>query len=577
MGSVFKAKVTRPLPAGATIVTRGGEQWAEWRDASGKLKRARTAGPKSSRPGIIVEAATFTAKFRDGAGVVRKVATGCRTRDAAKQVLADLEARSEKVRAGVLTPREAEVAEHLPTPIVDHIADYLKALANKRGKGAHLTVSKTHVDNVRRGLGDIVKACGFKTLRDLDRQKVLDWASESLRRPDEAIARKDGTVRVRKAPGPRTINAKLIAFAAFGKWLFDSDRLIENPFARLEKLDESDDVRRRRRAMAADELRSLLQIARLRPLAEYGRSTVRSPGGSRPSKSRATWHKCPLTADTIAEAAARGRSLVRPELAERLELQGWERALTYELLLTTGMRKGELASITVGDVDLSDDTPVVILRGIHAKNGKRSTIPLRPDVAIHVRDWLADRRRRLAARGKVLGADDRLVQIPAGLIRILDRDLAASGIPKVDERGRRLDVHAMRTTFNTQLAAAGVTPRTAMAAMRVSSLDLVLKTYADEKHLDVTKAVNLLPATPPMLEAVGSTNAAEVAKPVVPIVVPTSGNGGALEGSAGPRSPSGKKSARAKKPTIARVFHEISAKEEKRAKGLEPSTSSLGS
>ena len=112
-----------------------------------------------------------------------------------------------------------------------------------------------------------------------------------------------------------------------------------------------------------------------------------------------------------------------------------------------------------------------------------------------------------------------------------------------------------------------------MAAMRVSSLDLVLKTYADEKHLDVTKAVNSLPAPPPMLEAVGSTNAAEAAEPVVP----TSGNGGALEGSAGPRSPSGKKSARAKKPTISGVFREISAKEEQRATGLEPATSSLGS
>jgi transposase len=124
---------------------------------------------------------------------------------------------------------------------------------------------------------------------------------------------------------------------------------------------------------------------------------------------------------------------------------------------------------------------------------------------------------------------------------------------------------------------AGVDPRTAMAAMRVSSLDLVLKTYADEKHLDVTKAVNSLPAPPPMLEAVGSTPAAEVSEPVVPIVVPTSGNGGALEGCAGPRSPSGKKSARSKKARISRVSHVIPAKKEKRAKGLEPSTSSLGS
>ncbi len=577
MGSVFKAKVTRPMPAGATIVTRGGKQWAEWRDAAGKLKRARTAGPKASRPGIIVEAATFTAKFRDGSGVIRKVATGCRTREAAKQVLADLEARSEKVRAGMLSPREAEAAEHLSTPIEEHIDEYLKVLANSRGKGAHPHVSKTHVANVRRGLGDIAEACGFKTLRDLDRQKVLDWASESLRRPDETITKKDGSVRIRKAPGPRTINAKLIALTAFGNWLVDSGRLIENPFDRLKKLDESDDVRRRRRAMTSVELGRLLQIARLRPLAEHGRSTVSSHGRPRASRSRATWRKSPLSVETIAEAAARGRSVVQPERAEHLELQGWERALTYELLLTTGMRKGELASLTVADVDLSDDAPAVTLRGIHAKNGKRSTIPLRPDVAIHVRDWLADRRRRLAAQGKVLAADDRLVRIPSGLIRILDRDLAAAGIPKVDERGRRLDVHAMRTTFNTQLAVAGVDPRTAMAAMRVSSLDLVLKTYADEKHFDVTKAINSLPAPPPMLEAVGSTDTTKVAAPVVPIVVPTSGNGGALEGPAGHRSPSGKKTARAKKAGISRDSHVIPAKEEKRATGLEPATSSLGS
>ena len=264
-------------------------------------------------------------------------------------------------------------------------------------------------------------------------------------------------------------------------------------------------------------------------------------------------------------------------MAERLELQGWERALTYELLLTTGMRKGELASLTIEDVDLCDDAPAVTLRGIHAKNGKRATIPLRPDVAIHVRDWLADRRRRLAAQGKVLAADDRLVQIPSGLIRILDRDLAAAGIPKVDERGRQFDVHAMRTTFNTHLAVAGVDPRTAMAAMRVSSLDLVLKTYADEKHLDVMKAVNLLPAPPTPTPMLASAGSADVSRPVVPIVVPTSGKQGALEGSAGHRRPSGEKSARAKKAKNSRDSQVIPAKEKERAKGLEPSTSSLGS
>jgi hypothetical protein len=150
-------------------------------------------------------------------------------------------------------------------------------------------------------------------------------------------------------------------------------------------------------------------------------------------------------------------------------------------------------------------------------------------------------------------------------------------VGKVDERGRQLDVHAMRTTFNTHLAVAGVDPRTAMAAMRVSSLDLVLKTYADEKHLDVTKAVNLLPAPPTPTPMLASAGSAEVTDSVVPIVVPTSGKRGALEGSAGHRSPPGEKSAPPKKAKNPRDSRVIPAKEKERAKGLEPSTSSLGS
>jgi hypothetical protein len=105
----------------------------------------------------------------------------------------------------------------------------------------------------------------------------------------------------------------------------------------------------------------------------------------------------------------------------------------------------------------------------------------------------------------------------------------------------------------------------------------VLKTCADEKHWDVTKAVDQLPAPPaidPMLEALGSSEAAD---PDVPTVVPTSGKRGAVEGAAGHCSPSGEKSAPAKKAENSRDSHVIPAKEKERAKGLEPSTSSLGS
>ena len=87
-----------------------------------------------------------------------------------------------------------------------------------------------------------------------------------------------------------------------------------------------------------------------------------------------------------------------------------------------------------------------------------------------------------------------LFDIPAGLLRILNRDLKLAGIAKVDERGRTLDVHALRTTFGTLLSKGGVAPRTAQAALRHSDIRLTMGVYTDPKLLDVRGALEVLPA-----------------------------------------------------------------------------------
>ena len=46
----------------------------------------------------------------------------------------------------------------------------------------------------------------------------------------------------------------------------------------------------------------------------------------------------------------------------------------------------------------------------------------------------------------------------SGLVRILNRDLKAADMPKRDERGRTVDVHAMRHSFGTYLSKGGVSP-----------------------------------------------------------------------------------------------------------------------
>ena len=81
-------------------------------------------------------------------------------------------------------------------------------------------------------------------------------------------------------------------------------------------------------------------------------------------------------------------------------------------------------------------------------------------------------------------------------MRIFDRDLKLAGIPKRDERGRTLDVHALRTTFGTLLSKGGVPLRTAQAAMRHSDPSLTANVYTDPKLLDVRGALDALPSLP---------------------------------------------------------------------------------
>jgi len=176
----------------------------------------------------------------------------------------------------------------------------------------------------------------------------------------------------------------------------------------------------------------------------------------------------------------------------------------YKTLVLTGLRKSELASLTVGQLNLGGPVAAVMLNAAHEKNRQGATIPLREDLADGLQTWLHDRLAALQAQCGASGqpiparlpAITPLFQVPSGLARILDRDLAAAGIPKRDERGRVVDVHALRVTFGTHLCAAGVPLRTAQAAMRHSKPELTANIYTDPKLLDIAGAIRALPPLP---------------------------------------------------------------------------------
>jgi integrase len=301
--------------------------------------------------------------------------------------------------------------------------------------------------------------------------------------------------------GARTRNTYQAAIVAFCNWCVETDRLAANPLDGLCKADVSSDRRRVRRALTEEELRTLLKAARMRPVAEYGRERVSLPPDEK--EGRSTWRYRGLTYDTLEAAYDRGRKALEdsPDYLAKHERLGLERTLIYKTMVLTGLRLGELASMTVGQLHLDEPQPYAELLAKDAKAGSAALIPLRRDLVEDLLDWLRMRLEALRGEAEEKGAplplnlpvQEPLFSVPRNLIKSFNLDLAAAGIPKEDERGRTVDLHALRHTFGTHLSKNGVAPRTAQAAMRHSSLDLTMNVYTDLSLLDGAGAVEALP------------------------------------------------------------------------------------
>jgi Phage integrase family len=230
----------------------------------------------------------------------------------------------------------------------------------------------------------------------------------------------------------------------------------------------------------------------------------------------------------IAKAKLEGN----PTFLEELDRRGFERCLIYKLAVLTGLRRGEIESLTFDHLHFTGAMAFVSMKAKDTKNREAIDIPLRADIADELRQWVDIKNRSqvagsLRSESRVAGSE-KLFSVPRSLIRCLDRDLAAAEIAKVDDRGRTVDVHALRHTFGTLLSKGGVAPRTAQQAMRHSDIRLTMKTYTDPRLLDVAGAVEALPllklesiTATTNLKRTGTDNAFTVASSVAPMVAPT--------------------------------------------------------
>ena len=487
MGSLRKKTFTKPLPKGAELFTKKGDQFARWLDQNGQKRTASVTVGKNGDQRVVIRSATYTAKYRDASGSIKEVATKCRDKQAAAAVLAELERGADRERAGIITSKESASLSNSDKPLSEHLDSYTSA---RKAKG----LSERHIQETRGLIEKICRECGFKTLARVQRHNVEEWLAALA---DSGI-------------GARRRNINLEALRTFLRWCVTCNRLLADPLEGIDRADQDADVRRERRALVDEELQNLLTASRLRPLAEFGRETVQLP----PVKNkRACWTYAPLTLSNIGGAIERAHQKLKdkPQLVEEKLTLGRERSLIYKTLALTGLRFGELASVEIRNLYLDDPQPYIKLDRRSEKNREGNSLPLRSDLADELRDWIHDkalminseveaaqiRRNDQAATAHVVGlpGTEKLFAVPScrSMLRIIDRDFAVAGIEKVDDRGHTVDIHCLRHSFATWIGESGISPKAAQKLMRHSDVNLTMR-YTHARDEVETKAFDSLPA-----------------------------------------------------------------------------------
>ncbi len=186
--------------------------------------------------------------------------------------------------------------------------------------------------------------------------------------------------------------------------------------------------------------------------------------------------------ETAGQLRRQRRALTEDEITALLAAVPARHQLSYRLILGTGLRRDEVRQLTWGDVKLNAPLPCIQLRAETTKAKRADVLPLRQDLAALLRE----------ARSEA-GDGERVCRtLPS--MDSHKRYLKRAGIPFLDEQDRRADFHALRHTYGTMLAKAGVAPRVAMSLMRHTDLNLTMNVYTDPRVFDLAGAVEKLPA-----------------------------------------------------------------------------------
>ena len=158
--------------------------------------------------------------------------------------------------------------------------------------------------------------------------------------------------------------------------------------------------------------------------------------------------------------------------------------MLYQLAVETGLRAGELRSLTRASFSLDRPAPTVTVAAAYSKRHREDTLPLRSELAEDLRQFLS----QMAPATTVFRMPDR--KQAAEMFR---DDIEAAGIVYQNDAGKVADFHSLRHTFISNLAAGGVHPKVAQSLARHSTITLTMDRYTHSYHGEQTEALKTLP------------------------------------------------------------------------------------
>lgn len=301
-----------------------------------------------------------------------------------------------------------------------------------------------YVDQLVGRVRRLLDGCGFRYWSDLSASRIQTYLADLRRDTKEA-----------RGISVQTSNFYLRAVQQFAKWMHRDRRAAESPVAHLSGLNVRVDRRHDRRPLTVEEMIWLLDATESGP--------------------------------------------------ERAGVGGADRALTYRLAAETGLRAGELASLTVGSFSLDEDPPTVTVQAGYSKHRKQDVIMLKKGTAAFLKGRFAGRMPTVPAV-RVLDRNCRTKVLRQDLGAARAAWLAAEPDPQTRVEmdgtdflmyrrrdGRFAGFHAFRSATGSFLNAGGVNMKVIQSILRHSDIGLTANTYSHAYREDEVQAVEKLP------------------------------------------------------------------------------------